>query len=800
MPKPVLLRTDADLNMGDSWPAELRKSLRLVTAPDAGLETLVGLAPEADLIFTCYDPITAEVIAAAPRLRGIVKYGVGTDSIDLESAAAHGIPVAHCPDYGTDTVADHALALLIAVARKIPAIDRDMQTSGWLWPEDRYCGVDLAGKTLGLVGFGRIGKAMARRGGGFGMRRLVYDPYVPHDTAGWGDLALVALEEVLEEADFLSMHCVLTPETRHLIGPDQLGRMKQSAILVNVSRGALVDPSALVEALREGRIAGAGLDVFPAEPLDRSDPLHALENVVLTPHLAFYTHEAHARLEEQCGRAVRDLLAGRLPPNVKNVAAIARLGTLKPCFEAPGGGPGRSAHQATADPVDAPSGPPPAIAADVPPASDNWRAAEGDINLTPERNEWLEGHVDDATRSLLQRDARAFLHQSLSTPCLTALAACEGSYLIDEQGRRYLDFHGNSAHQVGYGHPRVIDAIKEQLDRLPFCPRRYTNRPAIELAEKLAALAPGKLGKVLFAPGGTSAIGIAMKLARYATGRYKTISMWDSFHGASLDAISIGGEALFRDRLEPLLPGCFHVPWPTAIEDANQIEQILLQEGDIGAIIAEPMRCTTVERPPDAYWQLLRRLCDQHGVLLVFDEIPLALGRTGRMFCCEHSGVVPDMLVLGKGLGGGVMPMAATIVRDDLDVAADRALGHYTHEKSPVGAAAALATIGLVEGLLEQALELGESALRRLRRLQHDHALVGAVRGLGLALALELSRDGRPANREAQQILYRCLALGLSYKVSSGNVLTLMPPLTISPQELDQALDILQQAIEHQVA
>ena len=291
-----------------------------------------------------------------------------------------------------------------------------------------------------------------------------------------------------------------------------------------------------------------------------------------------------------------------------------------------------------------------------------------------------------------------------------------------------------------------------------------------------------------------------MKVARYATGRHKTISMWDSFHGASLDAISIGGERLFRDGLGPLLPGCFHVPWPRVAEDASQIERILLQEGDIGAIIAEPMRCTTLERPPNAYWQEVRRLCDKHGVLLVFDELPTALGRTGRMFCCEQTGVVPDILVIGKGLGGGVMPMAAAIVREDLDVASDRALGHYTHEKSPVGAAAALATIGVIEseGLLDRAVELGDHALGRLRILQGEQALVDNVRGVGLALAVQIAGERQVAADAAQRILYRCLSGGLSFKISGGNVLTLTPPLTISKKQLDEALDIVQDAIVYE--
>ena len=417
---------------------------------------------------------------------------------------------------------------------------------------------------------------------------------------------------------------------------------------------------------------------------------------------------------------------------------------------------------------------------------------EGDINLSDRRRAWQQDNVDDATRETLARDSAAFLHQSLSTPCLTELTGCNGVYLIDASGRRYMDFHGNSLHQVGHAHPLVIEAVKRQLDDLAFCPRRFTNQSAITLAERLAELAPENLTKVLFAPGGTAAIGIAMKLARYATGRHKTISMLDSFHGASLDAISIGGEALFRDGLGPLLPGCFHVAWPSAEADAEAIERILVDEGDIGAVIAEPMRCTTIDRPPDAYWRRVRELCDQHAALLVFDEIPLALGRTGRMFCCEHSGVTPDILVLGKGLGGGVMPMAAAIARADLDIAPHRALGHYTHEKSPLGAAAGLATLNVIESenLLERSRELGAETVGKLRELQKRHDTVIDVRGLGLAMGVEMDNPD-----DAERVLYDCLANGLSFKVSAGTVLTLTPPLTITNEQMAEAIAILDAAL-----
>jgi 4-aminobutyrate aminotransferase len=163
---------------------------------------------------------------------------------------------------------------------------------------------------------------------------------------------------------------------------------------------------------------------------------------------------------------------------------------------------------------------------------------------------------------MLEEDERYFYRQSLSTPCLNALLGSSGSHITDVQGRRILDFHGNSVHQVGYGHPKVVAAVKQAIDELPFSPRRYTNRFAIGLARRLSELAPMADAKVLFAPSGAAAISMALKLARYATGRHKTLSMWDAFHGANLDSIAVGGEALFRANAGPILPGSEHVPPP----------------------------------------------------------------------------------------------------------------------------------------------------------------------------------------------------------------------------------------------
>ena len=442
--------------------------------------------------------------------------------------------------------------------------------------------------------------------------------------------------------------------------------------------------------------------------------------------------------------------------------------------------------------------------------SSSEKVSEGDINLSPQRKAWSEAHISKETKNLLSEDAKYFLHQSLSSPCLNVLTNSEGIYLKDLQGRNIMDFHGNSVHQVGYGNPKVIKAIKEQLDELPFCPRRYTNKSAIDLAKRLAELAPGKLNKMLFAPGGTNAIGMALKLARYATGRYKTISMWDSFHGASLDAISIGGESLFRKDLGPLLPGNEHVPPPTQgkchfnCKDENHdgcieyLKYIIETEGEIGALIAEPMRWTTVELPPRNYWQRVREICDQNDILLIFDEVPSAIGRTGKMFVCEHFNVVPDMLVIGKGLGGGVFPLAALIVNENLDIAGDRALGHYTHEKSSVGCAAALATIDCLyeDKLIENSVSLGIKGLEFLEKMKSEHAIISDVRGLGLFFGIELRVDGQPAFKEAEAMMYHSLSNGLSYKIGGGCIITLCPPLNISEKELISALEIINAGLQ----
>ncbi len=439
---------------------------------------------------------------------------------------------------------------------------------------------------------------------------------------------------------------------------------------------------------------------------------------------------------------------------------------------------------------------------------------EGESNTSDARLAYARAHEDAATAGLLRRDAEAFLHQSLSSPCVSTIAKAEGIWIEDTAGRRYMDFHGNSVHHIGYAHPRLVAAIKDQIDTLSFAPRRFTCEPAVELAETLGRLAPGDLSKVLFTTGGSDAIEVALKVARAATGRFKTLSFWDAFHGAGFGASSVGGEATFRSGIAgPLLAGAEHVaPWAprhcpygtnsleaSAEACANMISYVLAREGDFAAFVAEPMRATPLV-PAPGFWKAVRAACDRHGTLLIFDEIPTGLGKTGRFFSCEHDGVTPDIMVLGKSLGGGILPIAAVVARRDLDVAGDYAIGHYTHEKNPVTARAALTTIAIIreEGLVERAAELGRHAMERLGALVDRSPHVGGVRGRGLMFGVEIVEDREgfaPARERAERIYYRCLAEGLSFKISAGNVLTLSPPLVIAREDLDRALQIVETAI-----
>jgi len=266
-------------------------------------------------------PFRRRVFEGLPRLRVIVRHGVGYDGVDLEAATDHGVVVANVPDYGTDEVANHAVALLLALARKLTRLDRQTRAGRWdcfaVGPITR-----LEGRTVGILGCGRIGSRVARKLGGFDVRLYGSDPYVSAFPPG---VEPVSFERLLAESDYLTVHCPLTGETRGLLGREALARMKPTAVLVNTARGGIVDAAALAEALERGRLAAAGLDVVDPEPLDVASPLLRMEQVIVTPHAAWYSEEGRADLRRKSAEEAVRVLRGERPLSCVNPAVLERL-------------------------------------------------------------------------------------------------------------------------------------------------------------------------------------------------------------------------------------------------------------------------------------------------------------------------------------------------------------------------------------------------------------------------------------------------------------------------------------------
>jgi 4-aminobutyrate aminotransferase len=440
---------------------------------------------------------------------------------------------------------------------------------------------------------------------------------------------------------------------------------------------------------------------------------------------------------------------------------------------------------------------------------------EGDINSSQQRKAWMNT-LDVPSISLLKADEDVFMKQSMSTPCMNVIVDAQGCYITDKNGKTYLDFHGNSVHQIGYKNPFVIEAIKQQLDELPFIPRRYTADIVIKAARALINKTTSKDFKVLFTPSGSAAVGIALKIARKVTGRHKVISLWESFHGSGLDAISVGGEYVFNKDMGPLMPGSIKaIPYngyrnlinstskqKVANFCLDYMEYIIQNEGDIGAILLEPIRATDTHVPPKIYFQRLREICDQKGILLIFDEIPTALGRSGEFYVHQTFGIEPDILVLGKGLGGGVIPQAAVLTKSKYDCAQDISLGHYTHEKPAAGCAAICAAIAYIDEykLLENCRTQSAFAVQCSTTLYNKYECIGEFRIIGLLISFELVTDRASKEKNdklAEKILYYCLEHGLSFKLSNGNCITWHPPIIVTKEQLAFAFHVLAEAIEN---
>ena len=261
--------------------------------------------------------LTSDTIPLLEKCRGIIRAGIGYDSVDVDTATKHGIIVANVPDYCLEDVAEHALALMLTTIRRITTQDQSIRRGAWNRETARPTR-RLRGQTLGLLAFGRIARALAERVKGLGLNIIVYDPFVSAETASACGATRVELDELLQNADIISVHTPLTAETRYLLGAREFKLMKPGAVLVNTSRGPVVDERALVAALQNGKIAGAGLDVFEKEPLPADNPLCQLDNVVLTPHTAAYSDEALDDLYHGACQAAIDIIRGRRPAGAVN--------------------------------------------------------------------------------------------------------------------------------------------------------------------------------------------------------------------------------------------------------------------------------------------------------------------------------------------------------------------------------------------------------------------------------------------------------------------------------------------------
>ena len=280
-------------------------------------EEIIALVEDADAVLNCYAKMTARVIEGMKRCRIIARYGIGVDNVDLAAASKARILVTNVPDYCIDEVSDHALALLLALARRIATANAAVKAGAW--DVVAHAGIRrLRGQTLGLLGFGKIAKALAAKAQPLGMKVLVYDPYVEPALIAHQGAEAASLDKLLLEADAISIHVPLSPETRNFIGPNELARMKPTAFLINTSRGGIVDEQALAAALKEGKLGGAALDVLSTEPPPPDHPLRQAPNMILTPHLAFYSRESVVELQTKAAEEVARALKGEPPRSPVN--------------------------------------------------------------------------------------------------------------------------------------------------------------------------------------------------------------------------------------------------------------------------------------------------------------------------------------------------------------------------------------------------------------------------------------------------------------------------------------------------
>lgn len=370
----------------------------------------------------------------------------------------------------------------------------------------------------------------------------------------------------------------------------------------------------------------------------------------------------------------------------------------------------------------------------------------------------------------------------------------EGCYIYDHEGRGYLDcLGGYGTFALGHRHPKVVEAAKHALDTLPLSGKAFFSKPMCDLAEKLAEVSPGNLQFTFFCNSGAEAVEAALKFAKGSTRRAKIVSTNGGYHGKTLGALATTGREKYRKKFEPLMPGVVFVDYGDAEAAVAMIDD------DTAAFIVEPIQGEGgIHIPPDGYLRAIREACTKHGAMLIMDEVQTCLGRTGAMFGCDHEGVVPDIMTMAKQLGGGVIPLGATMGTPEVweRIYGDNPLLHTsTFGGSPIACSAGLAAIKVIEdeGLVQRSLEMGVYMQEGLWEVAGKHRdLVSDVRGRGLMIGLEFNQD-----EVGELCIAQMLKLGMcaAYTLNNPRVIRLEPPLIITKEQIDFACSTIDAAI-----
>lgn len=394
-----------------------------------------------------------------------------------------------------------------------------------------------------------------------------------------------------------------------------------------------------------------------------------------------------------------------------------------------------------------------------------------------------------------------------------------GTEAWDVDGNRFLDFAaGIAVCATGHAHPRVVKAVQEAAAKFLHISSDFWHEEMTALAERLSAIVPlGEPGMSFFCQSGTESVEGALKLARYVTGRQRIIAFLGSFHGRTMGSLALTSSKVTQQTgFAPVMPGVTHVPYPNVYRPlfagSDQGRAVLdyirmlfernVPPTEVAAIVVEPLQGEGGYLvPPDGFLAGLREICDQHGILLVFDEVQSGMGRTGRLFASQHSGVTPDIMTLAKGLGSG-MPIGAVVAKQSVMKKWKKGAHGNTFGGNPVCCAAANATIDLVrEQYAANAAKIGAHFMRRLAELKPDYPCIGDLRGHGLMIGMELvEKDGTPARTLVERLLHRAFHNGLLLLSCGTSTLRFMPPLCVTESEVDEAMSYLRQSLDEALA